>query len=178
MPCSLTLLPVTNTVDGHSSRNAITSAAMKSSSDSYDEAGDNEALLGEAEARGPLKSSSKTHLTKCSIFLLLCISVILGLVVGLIIGSSLLRPSYNQYVRQTTQSSKARATTLCEQRLTATAPLLEDVTIHYSTHQFNGSFMKENIYRQKGSPEVDAAWEALGVNCQSLPASPSGHSKG
>ncbi|KAH8675591.1 hypothetical protein BX600DRAFT_546380 [Xylariales sp. PMI_506] len=27
---------------------------------------------------------------------------------------------------------------------------------------FNGSFMQESVYRQQGSPEVDAAWEALG----------------
>jgi hypothetical protein len=27
--------------------------------------------------------------------------------------------------------------------------------------------MQENIYRQAGSPEVDAAWEALGVDCES-----------
>lgn len=26
--------------------------------------------------------------------------------------------------------------------------------------------MDENIYRQQGSPEVDAAWEALGVDCK------------
>jgi hypothetical protein len=25
--------------------------------------------------------------------------------------------------------------------------------------------MHENIYRRPGSPEVDAAWEALGVDC-------------
>jgi hypothetical protein len=33
---------------------------------------------------------------------------------------------------------------------------------------FNGSFMKENIYRQAGSPEVDAAWQALGIDCKLL----------
>lgn len=26
--------------------------------------------------------------------------------------------------------------------------------------------MHENIYRKEGSPEVDKAWEALGVDCQ------------
>jgi hypothetical protein len=31
--------------------------------------------------------------------------------------------------------------------------------------KFNGSFYKEDIYRQDPSPEVDAAWEALGTNC-------------
>ena len=28
--------------------------------------------------------------------------------------------------------------------------------------------MKENIYRQAGSPEVDAAWQALGIDCKLL----------
>jgi hypothetical protein len=45
------------------------------------------------------------------------------------------------------------------------ALILEDVDVSYSTVQFNGSFKKEIIYRQDASPEVDAAWEALGVNC-------------
>lgn len=33
------------------------------------------------------------------------------------------------------------------------------------TRRFNGSLMHENIYRQTGLPEVDAAWEALGTEC-------------
>lgn len=32
--------------------------------------------------------------------------------------------------------------------------------------RFNGTFLKENIYRRPASIEVDAAWEALGVNCE------------
>jgi len=45
------------------------------------------------------------------------------------------------------------------------APVLKEVDIKYDTQQFNGSFMQEAIYRKVGSPEVDAAWEALGVDC-------------
>lgn len=40
----------------------------------------------------------------------------------------------------------------------------------YSTVQFNGSLLKENIYRQGASPEVDAAWAALGVDCTLISA--------
>lgn len=29
--------------------------------------------------------------------------------------------------------------------------------------------MQEEIYRKAGSPEVDAAWEALGVDCEHPP---------
>jgi hypothetical protein len=45
------------------------------------------------------------------------------------------------------------------------APLLEDVDISYGFIQYEGSLMNENIFRQMGSPEVDAAWESLGIEC-------------
>lgn len=31
---------------------------------------------------------------------------------------------------------------------------------------FNGSFKEKTIYREDPSPEVDEAWEALGVDCK------------
>lgn len=47
------------------------------------------------------------------------------------------------------------------------APLLnQQIDLSYEVIRYNGSFMKENIYRQGPGPEVDAAWEALGVNCE------------
>lgn len=46
------------------------------------------------------------------------------------------------------------------------APVLNDVKISYTTKEFNGSFMQESIYRRLGSPEVDKAWEDLGVDCK------------
>jgi hypothetical protein len=47
------------------------------------------------------------------------------------------------------------------------APVLRETKLEYSVVSFNGTFMHEDIYRQTGSPEVDAAWEALGVDCKS-----------
>ncbi|KAL4805647.1 hypothetical protein BDV18DRAFT_165544 [Aspergillus unguis] len=44
------------------------------------------------------------------------------------------------------------------------SPVVSNVEINYDTQRFNGSLFKENIYRKDASPEVDAAWEALGVN--------------
>lgn len=44
---------------------------------------------------------------------------------------------------------------------------MKKVGITYNLHEFNGSLLKENIFRQDASPDVDAAWEALGVNCES-----------
>ncbi|CAG9985172.1 unnamed protein product [Clonostachys byssicola] len=52
----------------------------------------------------------------------------------------------------------------CAARTSMWSPVLRDIPMKYAPVDFNGSFMHENIYRQVGSPEVDAAWEALGVD--------------
>ncbi|KAL0254457.1 hypothetical protein SLS55_009932 [Diplodia seriata] len=48
------------------------------------------------------------------------------------------------------------------------APLWDQIDISYGVTQFNGSLLKENIFRLDASPEVDAAWESLGVNYRSV----------
>lgn len=50
------------------------------------------------------------------------------------------------------------------------SPVLRDVEITYHQQTFNGSFLKQSIYRRDASPEVDAAWDALGVNCTAIQA--------
>jgi hypothetical protein len=50
------------------------------------------------------------------------------------------------------------------------APVVKDVAIKYEMQPFDGHFLKENIYRKNGSEEVDAAWEALGVDCTFFPS--------
>jgi hypothetical protein len=50
----------------------------------------------------------------------------------------------------------------------ATAPVLKEVDTSLHIVTFNGSLLKENVYRQIAGPEVDAAWEALGVGCMSI----------
>ncbi|KAF6807364.1 tat pathway signal sequence [Colletotrichum sojae] len=52
----------------------------------------------------------------------------------------------------------------CAAHTTQWSPVLKDVDVKYDWKTFNGSFMQENVYRKEGSPEVDAAWEALGVD--------------
>lgn len=47
------------------------------------------------------------------------------------------------------------------------ATVMKEVGIQYSLLEFNGSLLKENIFRQDAGPDVDAAWESLGVNCLS-----------
>lgn len=54
----------------------------------------------------------------------------------------------------------------CLQKTSQPSPVLRDLEITYHEQQFNGSFFKETIYRQDGSPEVDAAWADLGADCK------------
>jgi len=51
------------------------------------------------------------------------------------------------------------------------SPLIPDVPLAFQEQQFNGSLLKENIYRQNASEEVDEAWQALGIDCRTVQAS-------
>ncbi|KAH8807208.1 hypothetical protein F5884DRAFT_788773 [Xylogone sp. PMI_703] len=44
------------------------------------------------------------------------------------------------------------------------SPILNDVDLSFQSVRFNGSLFKDNIYRKEASPEVDEAWQALGVD--------------
>jgi hypothetical protein len=46
------------------------------------------------------------------------------------------------------------------------APLVRHVKPAWHSMRFNGSFLHENVYRQAAGDEVDAAWAALGVDCE------------
>jgi hypothetical protein len=46
------------------------------------------------------------------------------------------------------------------------APIVNEVKANWHTVQFNGSFLRENVYRQSAGREVDEAWEALGTDCE------------
>jgi hypothetical protein len=48
------------------------------------------------------------------------------------------------------------------------APILKEVDNSYHTVRFNGSLLKENVFRQEAGPEVDAAWASIGVHCEPL----------
>ena len=64
--------------------------------------------------------------------------------------------------------SRANASRWCTQKISQPSPVTNDIDIEYNVHQFNGSLLKENVYRQASGPQVDAAWAALGVNCELL----------
>ena len=46
------------------------------------------------------------------------------------------------------------------------APFVKDVGLKYEIVAFNGSLLRENVFRQDAGPEVDAAWTSLGVDCE------------
>lgn len=98
----------------------------------------------------------KAVLRKDNIGWLIFLACLLGLTIGVAAGVAILlvwswQPRTDSCFRQSSMPS----------------PVERDVPIEYHTQQFNGSLMMENVYRLPGSPEVDAAWEALGVNCES-----------
>ena len=71
------------------------------------------------------------------------------------------------YIEQNGMLAYGLRDTLLMWRL-ADSPLLKAVPVRYETVRYIGSLLKENIYRGTPSPETDAAWDDLGVNCKSL----------
>lgn len=85
-----------------------------------------------------------------------------------LIATSVVSMQIGAYMART---STAKLDSSCAEHTTQWSPVLRDVGIRYEWKEFNGSFMSENIYRKEGSPEVDAAWEALGVDYRAGPIS-------
>ncbi|KAK4936817.1 hypothetical protein LTR10_022406 [Elasticomyces elasticus] len=108
---------------------------------------EDDAMLG---VRGSLKG--RKSFSRFRTYVSLCVAFSFGVGMGLLSRYLLYSPSDNQCVELTTQAT----------------PLLEDIMISYGKLTYNGSFMTENIYRQSAAPEVDEAWEALGVNYRSV----------
>jgi hypothetical protein len=104
-------------------------------------------LLTDGRTRKPLFRAANIG------WAVLC-ACLLGLTIGISAGVAYL----------VVQGWSSQAST-CIAKTSAASPVTRDLDITYHTQQFNGSFMVENIYRQSASPEVDAAWDALGVNC-------------
>ncbi|PYI08296.1 hypothetical protein BO78DRAFT_405789 [Aspergillus sclerotiicarbonarius CBS 121057] len=56
----------------------------------------------------------------------------------------------------------------CTRRVTQHSPVISGVGLNYHSERFNGSLLKENIFRQDASPEVDAAWASIGANYRAI----------
>lgn len=108
------------------------------------------------------------RLVYCCISVLFVVSNLISILLGGLISKqvrdldSICAAHTNKYCKAAGQDPEQQ-----RQLTIPLAPVLKDVKIRFEDMKFNGSFMDVNIYRQRGSPEVDAAWEALGVNCKS-----------
>ncbi|CAG8948117.1 unnamed protein product [Penicillium salamii] len=58
--------------------------------------------------------------------------------------------------------------TMCHAHTSQYSTITREVGIEYSPQVFNGSLLKENTFRLDAGPEVDAAWESLGINYRSI----------
>ncbi|CZR59250.1 uncharacterized protein PAC_09142 [Phialocephala subalpina] len=56
----------------------------------------------------------------------------------------------------------------CLEHVQNWSPIQRDVNNNYHEVLFNGSFMKQNVFRQEACPEVDAAWDSLGINYRGI----------
>jgi Mycotoxin biosynthesis protein UstYa len=70
----------------------------------------------------------------------------------------------SKYCRFPTTSANACNAFLTKSLLLA--PILDENIISYDVVEFDGRFTRENAFRQDAGPEVDAAWEGLGVHCK------------
>ncbi|KAL4779836.1 hypothetical protein BJX76DRAFT_351455 [Aspergillus varians] len=54
--------------------------------------------------------------------------------------------------------------TICSTHTSHYSSVLSAVPIKYHLQRYNGSLLRENVFRQDAGPEVDAAWAGLGVH--------------
>ncbi|KAG9232725.1 hypothetical protein BJ875DRAFT_466039 [Amylocarpus encephaloides] len=79
-------------------------------------------------------------------------TTLLAFILGTWVGSQKFAPTNRKYLEHVQNYS----------------PILKEADTSIHKVSFNGSFMKENVFRQGAGPEVDAAWESLGVNYRSV----------
>ncbi|KAJ5137880.1 hypothetical protein N7526_004113 [Penicillium atrosanguineum] len=60
----------------------------------------------------------------------------------------------------------------CSQHVSQYSPVMSEVGITYHLQKSNNPLLRETVYRQEASPEVDSAWDALGVNYRSIRVPP------
>ncbi|KAK8855421.1 tat pathway signal sequence [Apiospora arundinis] len=97
------------------------------------------------ERRRRRKSSWRE--SSCCVLSLLIVTSVVSVILGAVLGSH----NVDLDKRCSTYTSQY-------------SPVLKDVKIKYGMVSFNGSFKAQTLYRQNASPEVDKAWEALGLD--------------
>ncbi|KAM3421213.1 hypothetical protein BST61_g1621 [Cercospora zeina] len=66
---------------------------------------------------------------------------------------------------------------ICFEHTSRQSPLRDGIDVSWHEVMYNGSLLKENIYRQDAGPAVDAAWEDLGINYDSILVPPDAASR-
>ncbi|MCJ1380834.1 hypothetical protein MMC17_003943 [Xylographa soralifera] len=115
------------------------------------QAEDQKALISESNSVEALDSLSRTKPSRLPVALLFTLSLPIAALLGAWLGSQWF----------------SDADSFCIEHVSQSSPVVKDLDITYEIVAFNGSLLKENIFRQDASFEVDAAWKSLGVDYRS-----------
>ena len=130
---------------------------------------DSEALISSPPSSEKAEYPRRSSLSRLWTALLFFVTFAVALVLGLWIGRKSIETESGYCISKVSNYCECMMDNIVGDGWIAanvfSAPLLEDVEIEYEMVRFNGSLLHENIFRQSGSPEVDAAWESLGTDC-------------
>lgn len=113
----------------------------------------------------PNCSRSRSRWSLFVSFTVLLLYSLCVLLLGSFIGTNHPTNLDSKCTKHTSKYCELNLPTIQSARLIHLAPVMEAVDVTYKKHLFDGSFSHPNIYRQDASPEVDAAWTALGADC-------------
>jgi hypothetical protein len=126
---------------------------------------DCESLSHETEKSESPRLLSSSLASQLFTAILLLITLVIGAVLGAWLGSNRFIKANEFCIHEVSQDCRSSSRPHKFKSSHLAAPLLEDIDINFSTIRFNGSLLHENIFRKPASPEVDAAWQSLGVDC-------------
>ncbi|MCJ1290036.1 hypothetical protein MMC34_001571 [Xylographa carneopallida] len=115
------------------------------------QAEDQKALISESETVEALDLSTRTIPSRLPKALLFALSLPVATLLGAWLGSQW----------------RSDVDSFCINHVSQSSPITKDLDIRYNIVAFNGSLLKENLFRQNAGPEVDTAWKSLGVDYRS-----------
>jgi len=99
------------------------------------------------------QSRRKRRVARIRLALLVILTLVASLSGGIAIGSQWRDTSLDK---------------ICLEHTSRDSLITPDVRVEWQTISFNGSLLKETVFRHDAGPEVDAAWESLGVDFRSI----------
>ena len=131
------------------------------------QAEDQKALISESETVEALDLSTRTIPSRLPKALLFALSLPVATLLGAWLGSQWRSDVDSFCINHVSQSCKQTSRGVFAKMLMHDpAPITKDLDIRYNIVAFNGSLLKENLFRQNAGPEVDTAWKSLGVDCE------------